>query len=93
MDGTLEYDNCKCIFLNKYYRIPIRFSLKFVPRSLIDNNPALAQVMSWRRTHTTIIWTNAVPIYWRIYAALGGDALIDLHQFSQLNSSQLKSIP
>ena len=22
-----------------------------------------------------IIWTNAVPIHWRIYAALGGDEL------------------
>ena len=24
----------------------------------------------------TIIWTNADPILWRIYAALGGDELI-----------------
>ena len=24
----------------------------------------------------TIIWTNADPIHWRIYAALGGDDLM-----------------
>ena len=24
-----------------------------------------------------IIWTNAVPVYWHIYAALGQDVLID----------------
>ena len=31
----------KCIFLNANDRIPIQFSLKFVPDSPIDNNPAL----------------------------------------------------
>ena len=37
-------------FLNENDRIPIRISLNFVPRSPIDNNPALVQVMAWRRT-------------------------------------------
>ena len=27
-----------------------------------------------------IIWANADPIHWRIYAALGGDELINLTQ-------------
>ena len=40
----------KCIFLNEHDRIPIQVSLKFLPRSLIDNVPALVQVMAWRRT-------------------------------------------
>ena len=40
----------KCIFLNKNDRIPIQLSLKFVPRSSIDNKPALVQVMAWCRT-------------------------------------------
>ena len=31
-------------------KIPIRISLKFVPRSPIDNKPAMARVMAWRRT-------------------------------------------
>ena len=31
-------------------RIPIRSSQKFVPRSPIDNKPAMVQVMAWRQT-------------------------------------------
>ena len=38
-----------CIFLSENDRIPIPISLKYVPRSPIDNNPALDQVMAWRR--------------------------------------------
>ena len=68
-------DNFKCIFLNENHRIPIRISLKFVPKSPIDNKQALVQVMAWRRTGD-ITWTNADPIHWRIYAALGWDELI-----------------
>ena len=40
----------KCIFLNENDRIPIKVSLKFLPRSLIDNKPALVQVMAWHQT-------------------------------------------
>ena len=43
-------DNLKCIFLNENDRIRIRISLKFVPRSPIDNKSALVQVMAWCRT-------------------------------------------
>ena len=42
-------DIFKCIFLNKNDKIPIPISLKLVPRSPIDNKPALVQVMAWRR--------------------------------------------
>ena len=38
-------------------------SLKFVPKCPIYYNPALVQI---------IIWTNADPFHWRIYAALEG---------------------
>ena len=31
-----------------------------------------------------IIWTNADPIYWRIYAALGGD---ELKRFQYIQST------
>ena len=31
-------------------QIPIQISLKIVPRSPIDNKPAVVQVMAWRRT-------------------------------------------
>ena len=51
MAAILADDIFKCIFLNqKYDRISIQISLKFVPRSPIDNKPALVEVMAWRRT-------------------------------------------
>ena len=34
-------DNFRYIFLSENYRIPIRISLKFVPKGPIDNNQAL----------------------------------------------------
>ena len=49
MAAILADDKFKCIFLNENDRIPIQISLKFVPRNPIDNNPALFQVMAWRR--------------------------------------------
>ena len=49
MAAILADDNFKCILLNENDRIPIQISLKFVPRSQIDNKPALVQVMAWRR--------------------------------------------
>ena len=48
MAAILADDNFMCIFFNEDYRIPIRISLKFVPRSTIDNKPVLVQVMAWR---------------------------------------------
>ena len=48
MAATLADDKLKCILLNENDRIPIRFSMKFFPRSPIDNNPELVQVMAWR---------------------------------------------
>ena len=50
MAAILADDNFKCIFLNANDRNPNQFSLKFVPRSPIDNKPVLVQVMAWRRT-------------------------------------------
>ena len=40
----------KCNFLNENVWIPIEISLKFIPKSLINNIPALVQIMVWRRT-------------------------------------------
>ena len=39
----------KCIFLNEKVWISIKISLKFVPKRLIYNIPALVQIMAWRR--------------------------------------------
>ena len=47
MAAILADDIFECIFLNENYRIPIQVSLKFVLRSLIENKPALVQVMAW----------------------------------------------
>ena len=38
----------KRIFLKENVRISIKISLKFVPKSPIDNIPALFQIMAWR---------------------------------------------
>ena len=49
-NGCHVTDNIfKCIFLDENIWIPIKFSLKFVPKGPIDNIPALDQIMAWRR--------------------------------------------
>ena len=40
---------CKSIFLNENVWIPIKISLKFVPKGPINHIPALVQIMAWRR--------------------------------------------
>ena len=50
MAAILADDNFKCIFLNENFRILIRISLKFVPRSPINNTPALVLVMALCQT-------------------------------------------
>ena len=42
-------DIFKCIFMNQNVWIPIKISLKFVPKSPINDIPALVQIMTWRR--------------------------------------------
>ena len=42
-------DIFKRIFLNENIWIPIKISLKFVPKGSINNIPALVQIMAWRR--------------------------------------------
>ena len=75
MAAILADDNFKCIFVNENDRIPIRISLKFVPRSQIDNKAALFQAMALRQA---ITWTKADPDHWRIYGALGGDEILNV---------------
>ena len=63
MAANFFHDNIlKCIFLNDNIHILIRFSLKFVPKSLIDNIPSLAQILAWRRPGdkplSETIWNN-----------------------------------
>ena len=42
-------DIFKYIFLNENVWIPIKISLKFLPKCRINNVPALVQIMAWRR--------------------------------------------
>ena len=37
------------IFVNEKFCILMKISLKFVRKDPIDNNPALVQIMAWRR--------------------------------------------
>ena len=39
-----------CNFFNENYCFLIKFSLKYVRKGQIDNNPALVQIMAWRRS-------------------------------------------
>ena len=41
-------DIFKCIFVNENVWIPIKISMKFVPKGPINNIPALVQIMAWR---------------------------------------------
>ena len=58
-----------CIFFNENDKIPIQISLKYVPRSPIDNKPALVQVMAWRRTGAKpllgLMMTQFIDVYMR----------------------------
>ena len=50
MAAILADDIFKCIFMNEKFFILIQIPLKFVPKGPIDNDPALVQIMAWRRT-------------------------------------------
>ena len=43
-------DTFKRTLLNENVRISIKISLKFVPKGSINNNPALVDIMAWRRS-------------------------------------------
>ena len=49
MDAMSQTTFSKCIFLNENVWIPIKISLKFVPKGPINNIQAMVQIMAWRR--------------------------------------------
>ena len=49
MAAIMAGDIFKFIFLNEKIWILIKISLTFVPKIRIKNNPALVQIMAWRR--------------------------------------------
>ena len=49
-DGRLFADDIfKCIFMNDDIWISIKIPLKFIHKGLINNSPALVQILAWRR--------------------------------------------
>ena len=50
MAVILADDISKSIFLDENDRIPTHISLKFVPRSPIDNKPEMVELMAWCQT-------------------------------------------
>ena len=74
-------DSFTCIFFNENCCILIKFSLKYVRKGPIDNNQALVQIMTWRRsgdkplsepmmislpTHICVTRPQWVKLQWRI---------------------------
>ena len=84
LDGTLDVntsrlrqngrhfadDVFKCIFLNENVWFSLDISLKFVPKVLINNIPTLVQIMT-RRLNGANPLSEAMLVYWRIYASHG----------------------
>ena len=68
-------DNVKCIFLNKNTRITIEISLKFVHKDLINNMPALVQIMAWCRPGDKPL-SEPMMVRLPIYASLGLNELM-----------------
>ena len=71
-------------FLQRNAYISIKISLTLIPNGPISNTQAFVQIMVCRlvldnglapNRRQPIIWTNADPIHWRVYAALEEDVL------------------
>ena len=59
-------DIFKCIFLNENIWIPIKNSLKFVPRGPINNISTLVQIMAWCRSgDKPLSESMLVSLLWR----------------------------
>ena len=82
-------DIFKCIFLNENVWIPIKISLKFVPKGPINNIPALVQIMAWRRPGDKPLsepMMDSLPMHicvtrpqWVIHGPANTDSLDNFH--------------
>ena len=64
-------DIFKCIFFNENVWISIKSSLKFDPKVLVNNIPALVLTMVGAVQATSHYLNQCWLVYWRIYASLG----------------------
>ena len=60
--------------MNEMFCNLVRVSLKFVPEGPIDIGSGNGLVPNGRQAINS---SNTDPVFWRIYAVLGGDKLID----------------
>ena len=75
--GHVADDNLQHIFLKENIWISIKISRAFVPGGQINNQPALVQIMAWRRTGDKPLFE---PMLVRvIYASLGPYVLDNDH--------------
>ena len=60
----------------KIFEIPIKISMKFVPKGPINNIPAMVQMMAWCRPGDKPLSEPMMVSYRRIYASLGLNELL-----------------
>ena len=84
-------------FLNENDIIPVYILLKFVPRSPIDNRPALIQIMAWHRTGYKplfeLMLTQVTDAYMRHSASLLSDGNYHVTTIVVTNSYFVGSFP
>ena len=80
MVGNLADDILKYIFINEKFCISIRISLKL---GSLGSNIGSGNGLAPNRRQA-ITWSNADPIPWRVYAALGRDKLINPLKYARL---------
>ena len=63
-----------CIFFNENCCILIKFSLKYVCKGPIDNNPALVQILAWH-------WSGSKPLFETMMVSLPMHICVTLPQW------------
>ena len=81
-------DIFRCIFFHGNCYILIKFSLKYVRKGPIDDNPALVQIMAWRRSGDKPLSEPMMISLPTIYASLGLNELRYRYKCSARFSSQ-----
>ena len=78
-------DIFKGIFSNENVWIPLKFSLKFVPKGPINNIPVLVQIMAWR-------WPGDKPLSGPMVVSLLTHICVTRPQWVNLNLGWLRSV-
>ena len=84
-DRRFAYVFFSDVFFNVNIRILIEISLKFVPKGLIENKPALVYMVVWRRIGDKPLPKPMLTQFTDAYMWHTGDELKDLRDISLLN--------